>query len=51
MKRKVLAVLFATALTAGMLAGLRKHGQQLLTEADQKEDSLEEETTRGTDRL
>ena len=46
MKRKVLAVLFATALTAGMLSGCGST-DSTSDKADQKEESLEEETTQG----
>ena len=46
MKRKVLAVLFATALTAGMLSGCGST-DSTSDKADQKEESLEEETSEG----
>ena len=46
MKRKVLAVLFATALTAGMLSGCGST-DSTSEKADQKEESLEEETSEG----
>ena len=42
MKRKVLAVLFATALTAGMLSGCGST-DSTSDKADQKEESLEKE--------
>ena len=45
MKRKVLAVLFATALTAGMLSGCGST-DSTSDKADQKEESLEEEIGR-----
>ena len=41
MKRKVLAVLFATALTAGMLSGCGST-DSTSDKADKKEESLEE---------
>ena len=44
MKRKVLAVLFATALTAGMLSGCGST-DSTSDKADQKEESLEKETS------
>ena len=46
MKRKVLAVLFATALTAGMLSGCGST-DSTSDKADQKEESLEKETSEG----
>lgn len=46
MKRKVLSVLFATVLTAGMLSGCGSTESTSDT-ADQKEESLEEEKTEG----
>lgn len=46
MKRKVLAVLFATALTAGMLSGCGST-DSTSDKADKKEESLEEETSEG----
>ncbi len=46
MKRKVLSVLFATVLTAGMLSGCGSTENTSDT-ADQKEESLEEEKTEG----
>ena len=47
MKRKVLSVLFATVLTAGMLSGCGSSGNTSEKTSDQKEESLEEETTQG----
>ena len=46
MKRKVLAVLFVTALTAGMLSGCGST-DSTSDKADKKEESLEEETSEG----
>ena len=46
MKRKVLSVLFATVLTAGMLSGCGDSGNTSEKTSDQKEESLEE-TTQG----
>ena len=46
MKRKVLSVLFATVLTAGMLAGCGST-EKSSDKSDQKEESLEEDTTEG----
>ena len=46
MKRKVLAVLFATVLTAGMLSGCGST-DSTSDKADQKEESLEKETSEG----
>ncbi len=47
MKRKVLSVLFATVLTAGMLAGCGSTGNSSDESSDQKEETLDEDTSEG----
>lgn len=47
MKRKVLSVLFATVLTAGMLAGCGSTGNSSDKSSDQKEETLDEDTSEG----
>ncbi len=47
MKRKVLSVLFATVLTAGMLAGCGSTGNSSDKASEQKEEALDEDTSEG----
>lgn len=47
MKRKVLSVLFATVLTAGMLAGCRSTENSSDKSSDQKEEKSDEDTSEG----
>ena len=47
MKRKVLSVLFATVLTAGMLAGCGSTENSSDKSSDQKEEKSDEDTSEG----
>ena len=47
MKRKVLSVLFATILTAGMLAGCGSTENSSDKSSDQKEEKSDEDTSEG----